>query len=307
MKKIIRIMAVSLVLLCSVFIFAEARNPEGKMRVGITLHPYYSFAANIVEDAAEVIPLIGAGFNPHAYTPRPEDIKRVMTLDCLIVNGIGHDEFAFEIIKAARVEDTLPIIYANDGVSLIPVSGYDSVERIVNPHTFISITASIQQIYNISKELQKLDPDNAPVYRENTRKYVTRLRRIKAEYMKRIAGTGNLGFTCATIHGGYDYLLQEFGVHVSAVVEPSHGAHPTASQLKETIDTIKSLNVDVLFTELDFPDKYVDTIEEETGVALSHLSHLTVGGYSADKFEIGMRENMESLTDALISTARKIR
>jgi zinc transport system substrate-binding protein len=307
MKKLLKTLIAASILLCAFTAYAEARDSEGKLRVGITLHPYYSFAANIVGDEAEVVPLIGEGFNPHAYTPRPEDIRNIMTMDCLIVNGIGHDEFAFEIVKAARVEDSLPIIYANDGVSLIPVSGYDSVERIVNPHTFISITASIQQIYNISKELQKLDPANAGTYRANTRSYVTRLRRIKAEYTAKIADIGNLDFTCATIHGGYDYLLQEFGVHVSAVVEPSHGAQPTASQLKETITTIKSLDVDVLFTELDFSDQFVETIEEETGVALSHLTHMTVGSYSPDRFEIGMRENMESLTDALLVSAVKKR
>jgi zinc transport system substrate-binding protein len=228
-------------------------------------------------------------------------------MDCIVVNGIGHDEFAFEIMEAARMGDKRPIIYANDGVSLIPVSGYDSVQRIVNPHSFISITASIQQIYNISKSLQKLDPVNADLYKRNTRAYTKKLRKIKAEYMGKIASIENMDFSCATIHGGYDYLLQEFGLQVTAVVEPSHGAQPTASQLKDTIDKINALNVDVLFTEMAFEDQYVQTIEEETGVALAHLSHLTNGAYSAEKFEIGIRENMDSLTDTLLRTVAKKR
>ena len=40
-----------------------------RLRIGITLHPYYSYVANIVGDKAEVVPLIPAGFNPHAYEP----------------------------------------------------------------------------------------------------------------------------------------------------------------------------------------------------------------------------------------------
>jgi ABC-type Zn uptake system ZnuABC Zn-binding protein ZnuA len=35
--------------------------------------------SNIVGDKAEVVPLIPAGFNPHAYEPRAEDIKRIGT------------------------------------------------------------------------------------------------------------------------------------------------------------------------------------------------------------------------------------
>ena len=46
---------------------AAADAPLAKpLRIGITLHPYYSYVANIVGDKAEVVPLIPAGFNPHA-------------------------------------------------------------------------------------------------------------------------------------------------------------------------------------------------------------------------------------------------
>ena len=34
---------------------------QEKLRIGITLHPYYSFVANIVGNLAEVVPLIDGG------------------------------------------------------------------------------------------------------------------------------------------------------------------------------------------------------------------------------------------------------
>lgn len=277
-----------------------AAQAEDKKKIGVTLHPYYSFVTNIVKDSAEVVPLIGAGFNPHNYRPQPEDIKRCMNLDIMVVNGIGHDEFAFEIMEAADMKDKLDLIFANRDVSLIPVSGNLSGKKVVNPHTFVSVTASIHQIYTISKGLQKADPANADSYRKNTRTYVRKLRKMKAEYMKQVADLANLDFRCATIHGGYDYLLQEFGLQVTAVIEPGHGLKPTASQLAKTIDTIRELDVDVIFTEMDFPEKYVDTIHAETGIRIRHLSHLTKGEYSPESFEEGIRANLEALTSALI-------
>ncbi len=295
----IRIYLLAMVLLC--MLVSPAGADSGKrLRIGITLHPYYSFVVNIVGDRAEVVPLIGEGFNPHNYRPQPADIKRCMTLDVLVVNGIGHDEFATEILRAANMEGRIPVIQSNKDVSLIPVSGTLDGKKIVNPHTFVSVTASIQQIYTISKELQKLDPDNAQEYRENTRKYVRKLRRMKAEYMQRVADLPGLDFRCATIHGGYDYLLQEFGLQVTAVIEPGHGLKPSASQLAKTIEKIRKLGVEVVFTEMNFPDKYVDTIHAETGVRIRHLSHLTSGAYTADSFEKGIRANLKALVDALI-------
>ncbi|PIE71343.1 MAG: ABC transporter substrate-binding protein [Deltaproteobacteria bacterium] len=300
MKRLCLLSAVVISLVLITAAGAMGERPHKKLRIGITLHPYYSFTTHIVGDAADVIPLIGAGFNPHNYRPQPDDIKRCMTLDVLVVNGIGHDEFAFEILDAAGMRGKLTVIQANQDVSLIPVAGNLDGKKRVNPHTFVSVTASIQQIHTIAKALQKIDPDHAAVYRKNTRKYVRKLRRMKAEYMARVAELSDVDFKCATIHGGYDYLLQEFGLQVTAVIEPGHGLKPTATQLAKTIDAIRSLGVDVIFTEMDFPEQYVATIHEETGIRIRHLSHLTHGEYTPDSFEKGIRANLEALTNALI-------
>jgi zinc transport system substrate-binding protein len=279
-------------------------NSSKPIRVGVTLHPYYSFVANIVGDQAEVVPLIGPGFNPHNYRPQPQDIKRLLDpetkLDVLVVNGIGHDEFAFEIVKAAELDGKLPLIYANEGVALIPIAGTGSDERIVNPHTFISITASIQQVYNIAKALGKIDPAKAKYYRKKARVYTRRLRKMKADYMKRLADLPEKDFRCATLHGGYDYLLQDFGLQVTAVIEPKHGLKPTAIELAKTISEIKEHDIKVVFTELDFPDKVIETIRKETGIRVRQLSHLTGGQYSADSFEMDMQRNLRNLTNALL-------
>lgn len=289
--------------ICSVLLallFSTQVWGADKLSIGTTLHPYYSFVTNIVQDRAEVRPLIGEGFNPHNYRPQPEDIKRVMDLDVLVVNGIGHDEFAMEILEAAQLKGKIPIIFANKDVSLIPVAGSMDGLKIVNPHTFISITTSIQQIYTIAKKIAEIDPTNAKFYKKNARAYARKLRKLKAKYMKKLADMPEVEFRCATIHGGYDYLLQDFGLQVTAVIEPNHGLKPTANQLAKTIKKIKELDVDVIFTEMHFPDKYVETIHEETGIRIRHLSHLTGGAYSPDDFEKGIEANMKALTNALV-------
>ena len=141
----------------------RARGRAKTLKVGITLHPYYSFVANIVGDRAEIVPLIDADANPHGYAPQPADMMRITSMDVLVVNGIGHDTWAFEILDAAGMRDKLTLIYANDGVSLIPVAGDPSGAKVVNPHTFISTTAAIQQVYTIARRLGELDPANADV------------------------------------------------------------------------------------------------------------------------------------------------
>ncbi|WP_258622669.1 metal ABC transporter solute-binding protein, Zn/Mn family [Pseudomonas sp. B21-048] len=124
------------------------------------MHPYYSFVANIVGDRAEVVALIPAEANPHNYQPQPDDITRAMNIDVLVVNGIGHDEWAFQIIKAAGRGATLPIIQANASVALIPIGGDQGGAKVVNPHTFVSTTAAIQQIFEITRRLARSRPSS---------------------------------------------------------------------------------------------------------------------------------------------------
>jgi len=297
--KLLQKFAVVMLVCASTISTADAAG----LRIGITLHPYYSFVANIVGDRAEIISLIDAQANPHGYAPQPADMIRMTNMDVLIVNGIGHDSWAFEILDAAGVKESLPLIYANDGVSLIPVAGDPSGAKIVNPHTFISTTAAIQQVYTIARRLGELDPDNAVTFRENARRYALEIRKLRAEFDSQVAGVNLSNFHCATMHSGYDYILQELGLQVTAVIEPRHGVEPTARQLADTIDRIDAANVNVLFAEKYFASKLSDTIRDATGVRMYSISHISSGPYTPEKFIEEMRENLNTLAQAISDTS----
>jgi len=303
MRSLVLIKRLVLGVAAVVLAFSAAVTEAAGLKVGITLHPYYSFVANIVGDRAEIIPLIDANANPHGYAPQPNDMIRMTKMDVLIVNGIGHDSWAFEILEAAGVKDSLRLIYANDGVSLIPIAGDPSGEKIVNPHTFISTTAAIQQVYTIARQLGELDPDNAVYFRNNARRYALEIRTLRSEFDGKVAGVNLSNFRCATMHSGYDYILQELGLQVTAVIEPRHGVEPTARQLADTIDRIKAANVNVLFAEKYFASKLSDTIRDATGVSMYSISHISSGDYTPEKFVEEMRENLDTFARAITDTA----
>ncbi|MFA0568728.1 metal ABC transporter solute-binding protein, Zn/Mn family [Vibrio gallaecicus] len=265
-----------------------------KLNIGITLHPYYSYVTNIVGDKATVTPLIDAGFNPHAYKLSPADLSRLKSMDAIVVNGIGHDQFAVEALESLNLPQ-LTVIQANANVPLISKPGGE----IHNPHTFVSIDAAIRQIYTITKSLAKLDPENSKYYQRNALKYAKKLRKIKSTALKEIVGLNVSNIRIASTHGAYGYLLQEFGMTVSAVVEPAHGVSPSASQLQETINKIRNANVQVLFTELKMANQYINVIEKESGTRVFHFSHMTYGDYRKDLVETDMKHNLSTLVHSL--------
>ena len=291
-KSFLSVFALSV---CSVHV--HAANP---LRVGITLHPYYSYVSQIVKDRAEVVPLVDAGFNPHSYEMQPADLKRLMTMDALVVNGIGHDEFAFRALDTLHSqqgkESDLKVIKANTDVPLLTAANANGAW---NPHTFVSISASIRQLYTIARELGELDPDNARFYKTNAVKFARQLRRMKNTYTSRLMGLDLSDVRIASTHNAYGYFLQEFGIAIDTVIEPAHGVEPSASQLQQTIDRIRDANIQIMFTELNMDNRYVTTIEQATGIRIYHFSHMTYGQYDSAQFAREMENNLQTLVQAL--------
>src|SRR5262245_32923019 len=92
------------------------------LKIGVTLHPYYSWTKNVVGalPGYEVRSILPGEIDAGDYQPRPEDIKKLADLDVLVINGIGHDDFVMPMIKASgntrltliKVNDATPQIHA---------------------------------------------------------------------------------------------------------------------------------------------------------------------------------------------------
>jgi len=281
--------------------FRSLVPPGTKMRIGITLHPYYSYVANIVGDRAEVIPLFPNKFDPHHYREQPGDMDRVIAMDLIVLNAVGHDNFAIDLIQSDPLKDVpIYVIPANNNVPLNPGTASGLTDKNVNPHTFLSITAALRQLTNIFDALRGLDPANAAAYRQNARQYALKLRRLKAEAMQRIADIPALELRCAAANDAYNYLLQEFGLTPQLILETEHGQPVTAKQVRAFIDALNEQHIQALFLDQHLAAKDVRHIREATEVRVYTLSHITDGAYTPERYEQTMRANVEAITQAIL-------
>lgn len=274
---------------------AWAQTPR-TLKIGVTLHPYYSWVRNIVGPLPgyEVRSILPGEVDAGDYQPRPEDIKKLADLDAVVINGIGHDDFILPMIKASantravvvRVNDAAPQIHAAHGTG-------------VNSHTFISFTNAIQQTYAIQKALAALRPQDAAALQRNAADYARRLRLIKAKAAQQLADAKIT--RVVTVHDGYGYLLQEFGLEVAGVVQPSHGLTPSAAELRDMIRLLQREKIRVVFSEETFPPPLLKVLRDEAGVKVYTITHIASGAYTADKFEREMQNNVDTMIRALVT------
>jgi zinc transport system substrate-binding protein len=273
-------------------------QPTPTLKIGVTLHPYYSWTKNVVGSLPgyEVRSILPGEIDAGDYQPRPDDIKKLVDLDAIVVNGIGHDDFIMPMIRSSgnkkltiiRINETTPQIHSVHGSS-------------VNSHTFISFTNAIQQTYAIQKALTALRPADAAALQNNASEYARRLRLIKSKAAQRLAEAKIS--RVVTVHDGYGYLLQEFGLEVAGVVQPAHGLTPSAAELRDMVKLLQREKIRVVFSEETFPDAMLKILRDEAGVKVYTITHIASGPYTADKFEREMQRNVDTMVRALVTEA----
>lgn len=269
---------------------------SGPLRVGVTLHPYYSWVANIVANVpgAEVVPVLPGEIDAGNYQPSPDDIAKLAKLDAIVINGIGHDDFIRDMIKASG-NDKLVVIEANAETPLLTSAHGEGK----NSHTFISFGNAIQQTKLIARKLGELRPASADAFAANAQAYADKLRAIAAAARRKLA-TAKIT-RVVTVHDGYSYLLQEMGIDLAGVVQPAHGLTPSGKELGDMIELMKKQDISVVLTEEDFPEKMLTTLKDATHANVYIISHVAVGRYSADEFETVMATNADTLVKALVT------
>jgi zinc transport system substrate-binding protein len=258
------------------------------LKIGITLHPYYSWTRNVVGalPGYEIRSILPGEIDAGDYQPRPDDIKKLVDLDAIIVNGIGHDDFIFPMIKASG-NKRIVVIRPNDATPQIKSAHGTGV----NSHTFISFMNAIQQTYAIQKA----------ALQQNAADYARRLRVIKSRAASRLAEAKIT--RVVTVHDGYGYLLQEFGLEVAGVVQPSHGLTPSAAELRDMVRLLQREKIKVVFSEETFPPPLLKVLGDEAGVKVYTISHIASGPFTADRFEREMQANVDTMIRALVTEA----
>jgi zinc transport system substrate-binding protein len=290
------IVAAALICVLSPGAAPHAMQPPAPLKIGVTLHPYYSWTRNVVGTLPgyEVRSILPGEIDAGDYQPRPEDIKKLIDLDAIVVNGIGHDDFIFSMLKASGNKRVL-IIRPNETTPQIRSARGPGV----NSHTFISFTNAIQQTYAIQKALATLRPQDAATLQQNASSYARRLRVIKSRAALQLAEAKIT--RVVTVHDGYGYLLQEFGLELAGVVQPAHGLTPSATELRDMVRLLQREKIQVVFSEQTFPPPLLKVLGDETRVKIYTISHIASGPFTPERFEREMQTNVETMIRALVT------
>ncbi len=222
MKKAISlIIAVLLMAGCLSACSSGSRQPAadtGKLQIVTTIFPEYDWVRNILGDnpaKADVTMLLDTGVDLHSFQPTAADILKISKCDLFIYVGGESDEWVDDALQEATNKDMIVI-------NLLDVLGdavkeeeviegmqeedhdhehegeddhdedhdheHEDGEVEYDEHVWLSLKNAAVLVSSISDAVQKLDPDHAESYKQNSAAYIEKLNTLDAEYRAAVSG-----------------------------------------------------------------------------------------------------------------------
>ncbi len=113
--------------------FDESSEENGKLKVAVTLFPYYDFVRQIAGDQVDLQMVIPAGMDSHSFEPTPADIRTIQHADVLISNG-GTMEHWLEDTLGALDTSNMTIVTMMDYVDTVEEEIVEGMEDAGHDH-----------------------------------------------------------------------------------------------------------------------------------------------------------------------------
>jgi zinc/manganese transport system substrate-binding protein len=272
-----------------------ATQSDEELKILTTIAPLYSFTANIVGDAAVVDNLIPSGVGPHEYSLSPGDARKVAVSRILVKNGVNLESWLHKLTGSAKDPGKSDGEGNKELIVVDTSQGIDIIER--DPHIWLSPKNAIIQVENIRDALTEADPDNSVLYSKNAAEYIQRLRELDREIKDEIRTWDMRQFVA--YHSAFRYFARDYGLEQAAVIKETPETEPSPRHIAEVIETIKSNDIKVIFTEPQFSHKIVASIAKDLNLQVYSLDTLETGELSMEWYEKEMRENLAVLKKAL--------
>jgi zinc transport system substrate-binding protein len=303
---------------CNNNVDSNKTTDDDTLNIVTSFYPLYISTINITKDIPNVTVTNMTKSQTgclHDYQLTPQDLKTLENADILVINGAGMESFLDGIISQYP---NLEIVDATKGLSLLEDDTHshddhdhdhdtedehsedDDHDHEYNAHVWVSVTGNIDEVKNISSQLESLNPENKEAYESNTNTYVAKLEDLKNEMHEELDNLPNRDII--TFHEAFPYFAEEFNLNIAGVIEIEPDSEPSAKEIEEIINTVKEKNIKALFTEPQYSSKVAETIATETGATVYELDPIVTGDSNPDAYDDyinKMKKNLDVLKEAL--------
>jgi len=255
----------------------------------------FSIVADLVRqvggERVNVRSIVALSQDPHDFEPTPNDVRRVMKAQLIVINGLGFEPWADRFLKVANFAGER--LVASRGVKALSVRG------AVDPHAWQDVENVKLYIANIREALTKVDPRGASDYARNASLYDRELDALHREIKAAFASIPKERRKIITSHDAFSYFGDAYDVVFVAPQGVSSLAEPSARDVARIIQQIREERIRAIFLENALPQRLARQISSETGVKIAGKLYADVLGDNILTYAQMMRHNYKAILTAL--------
>lgn len=288
----------------------------------------------IAQETVNLTCLVKAGMDPHVYEPTPNDRKALEDAKLILYNGYNFEPGIMKLIesgaksatKVAVAEQAVPKpLMGNeyhhhegehggekeahgDKAEADPDHEVGKGETAAglepDPHVWHNAQNGIKMVEVIQSNLAKLLPDQTPTYKKNAQALTTQLQGIDIWIKSQIATVPATARKLVTTHDALGYFAAAYGVPVEGALQGlSTEQKPSATRIKELVNTIKADKVPTIFAELTDNPNLLNTIAKDAEVTISQQELFADGlgevGSPGETYPKALMSNTKAIVEGL--------
>jgi ABC-type Zn uptake system ZnuABC Zn-binding protein ZnuA len=264
------LLAAALVLpACSGPTFDGAAAGTTRMQLVTTVAPLTSIVAAVAGDRADITGIVPEGTNSHTFEPPPSAAEVLARADVVFVNGLQLEE------PTRKLAETV----GKDGAQLVELgpAAIDESRWVYdfsfprdggkpNPHLWTDPPLARRYGELVRDTLVRRDPAGAGTYGANFDAWSRQVDELDRGMRTAFATLPANRRKLVTYHDAYAYFAQAYGWEVVGAIQVEHFEDPTAREVGELVDQVRSEDVKAIFGSEVFPSPVLEQIGRETGV-----------------------------------------
>lgn len=265
-RALIRIIALLCLLGFNIACTNENEDVKGKTtgdkpyRIVTSVGMIGDIVSNVAGDYGEVSVIMGAGVDPHLYTPTRDDVALMLEADVIFYVGLLLEgRMVDALISVGRDKPVYAVTQLIDAKNLIEAQGH------YDPHVWMDVSVWSSAVDAVALSLAEFDPANAVDYQRNAERYQQNLTVLHNYGLKRIEtipAEANSKPMLITSHDAFSYFGKAYGLEVLGIQGISTVSEAGLQRINELIELIVTNKVPAVFIESTVSQQNIQALIE---------------------------------------------
>ncbi|MET4093690.1 zinc ABC transporter substrate-binding protein AztC [Arthrobacter sp. UYCu712] len=283
---------------------SQPETPQ-EPQIVVTTNILGDVTRQVLGDQAQVTTLMQPNADPHSFEISAQQAALLGSADLVVSNGLGLEEGLQQHLDRAAAAGA-PMLVAGETIDVVPYSSGDA-EGAPDPHFWTDPAAMLDVVDALEAAARNIDGIDAGQLATSAAAYRDQLTLLHTEMTDAFAAVPQERRALVTNHHVFGYLAERFDFKVVGAVIPGGTtlAAPSAADLRQLSQAIRSAGVPTIFAESSQPDRLVQVLASEAGVNVKvgelFTESLTGPDGGAATYLEMMRANTQRIVQGLAS------